>query len=255
MSAALVAVVVLACTFGGALLGKLLRSILPGDHLGADSQETVKLTMGLVGAMTALVLGLVTASAKTAYDEVDAAVKHTAVNLLTLDRALARLGPGADEVRIVLKHAVERRVDEIWPEGRTGAGRSDAPLLMPSESSEGLAGRIGALPSIDDAHRELRTRAVELAERLLEQRWLVVSQTEAPVPTAFLVILVFWLAASFGSYGLFAPSNGTVTGVLFLGSVSVAAALFLVLELGTPFEGGVKISGDPMRRAIELMAR
>jgi len=96
---------------------------------------------------------------------------------------------------------------------------------------------------------------VELAERLLEQRWLVVSQTESPVPTAFLVILVFWLTVAFGSYGRFAPVNGTVTVVLFLGSVSVAAALFLVLELGSPFDGGVKVSGEPMRRAIVLLAR
>jgi Protein of unknown function (DUF4239) len=255
MPATLVAFIVLACTFGGALFGMLLRRILPENHLGTDSKETVQLTMGLVGSMTALVLGLVTASAKTSYDEVDAAVKQTAVNLLSLDRVLARYGPDAGDLRNVLKRAVEGRVDQIWPEGRAGVERNDVRLLAPSGSSEGLADRIAMLTPNNDVQRALQSRAVELAERLLEQRWLVVSQTQAPVPTAFLVILVFWLTAAFGSYGLFAPSNGTVTGALFLGSLSVAAALFLVLELGTPFEGGVKVSGDPMRRAIDLMAK
>ena len=255
MSATLVALIVLTCTFGGALLGMLLRRILPDDHLAADSKETVKLTMGLVGSMTALVLGLVTASAKTSYDEVDATVKQAAVNLLTLDRVLARYGPEAGELRAGLRHALEARVDQIWPESRVGAGGEVGHLSAPSQSNEGLADRIAALTANTDAQRAMQARAVELAERLLEQRWLVVSQTQAPVPTAFLVILVFWLTASFGSFGLFAPSNGTVTGVLFLGSLSVAAALFLVLELGTPFDGGVKVLGDPMRRAIELMAK
>lgn len=255
MSATLIAFVVLACTFGGAMAGMLLRRVLPEEHFGADSKDTVKITMGLVGSMTALVLGLVTASAKSSYDEVDAGVKQVAVNLLTLDRVLARYGPQAQELRIGLKLSIEGRVDEIWPESAVGAGLADGPLKPPSLTNEGLAERIAALTPNTDAQRALQSRAMELGERLLEQRWLMVSQTNTPVPTAFLVIIVFWLTAAFGSYGLFAPVNGTVTASLFLGSASVAAALFLVLELGTPFEGEVKVSGEPMRRAIEWVGK
>jgi Protein of unknown function (DUF4239) len=255
MSATLVAFIVLACTFGGALLGMLLSRMLPDDHLGKASKETVTLTMGLVGSMTALVLGLVTASAKSSYDEVDAAVKKTAVDFLTLDRVLARYGPETGDLRAGLKHAVEGRVDQIWPKSGDRAGRADDRVRPPSQLNEGFADRIAALSPVTDSQRALQSRAVELAERLLEQRWLMVSQTEAPVPTAFLVILVFWLTVAFGSYGLFAPLNGTVAVALFLGAVSVAAALFLVLELGSPFDGGVKVSGEPMHRAIVLLAR
>jgi len=255
MSATLIAFIVLVCTFGGALSGMLLRRVLPDDHFCTDSRDTVKITIGLVGSMTALVLGLVTASAKSSYDEVDAAVKQTAVNLLSLDRLLARYGSDASAMRTGLKTAIEGRVEEIWPEGVVGGRRADGRLKAPSQSQEGLADQIAALTPNNDTQRALQSRAVEMAERLLEQRWLVVSQTQAPVPTAFLVIVVFWLTVAFGSYGLHAPVNGTTTATLFLGSVSVAAALFLVLELGTPFEGAVKISGEPIRRAAELMAR
>ena len=255
MSATLIAFIVLVCTFGGALSGMLLRRVLPDDHFCTASRDTVKITIGLVGSMTALVLGLVTASAKSSYDEVDAAVKQTAVNLLSLDRLLARYGSDASAMRTGLKTAIEGRVEEIWPEGVVGGRRADGRLKAPSQSQEGLADQIAALTPNNDTQRALQSRAVEMAERLLEQRWLVVSQTQAPVPTAFLVIVVFWLTVAFGSYGLHAPVNGTTTATLFLGSVSVAAALFLVLELGTPFEGAVKISGEPIRRAAELMAR
>jgi len=255
MSANLIALIVVVCTFGGALSGMLLRRVLPDHHFCTDSKDTVKITIGLVGSMTALVLGLVTASAKSSYDEVDAAVKQTAVNLLSLDRLLARYGSDASEIRTVLKSAIEGRVDEIWPELVVGGGRATGRLKAPWQSHEGLADRIAALTPNSDAQRALQSRALDVAERLLEQRWLVVSQTQAPVPAAFLVIVVFWLTVAFGSYGMYAPANGTTTAALFLGSVSVAAALFLVLELGTPFEGEVKISGEPIRRAAELMAK
>ena len=48
----------------------------------------------------------------------------------------------------------------------------------------------------------------------------------------FLVVLVFWLAMLFTSFGLFAPSNATVVGVLLVCALSVAGAIFLVLGNG-----------------------
>jgi hypothetical protein len=65
----------------------------------------------------------------------------------------------------------------------------------------------------------------------------------------FLMILLFWLTLTFASFGLFAPRNATVVAVLFLCSLSVAAAVFLILEMDKPFEGLIKVSSDPMRYA------
>jgi hypothetical protein len=60
--------IIFACVFGGALLGVYLRGVLPEEHLSGDSKDTVRLGMGLVGTMAALVLGLLVASAKNFYD-------------------------------------------------------------------------------------------------------------------------------------------------------------------------------------------
>jgi hypothetical protein len=59
--------IVFACIFAAALLGMLLRSVLPEQHLSADSKDTVRLGMGLIATMAALVLGLLVASAKSFY--------------------------------------------------------------------------------------------------------------------------------------------------------------------------------------------
>jgi fluoride ion exporter CrcB/FEX len=63
-----ISVIVLACVFGGALLGALLRVMLPEHHLSAESKDVVKLAMGLIATMSALVLGLLIASAKSSFD-------------------------------------------------------------------------------------------------------------------------------------------------------------------------------------------
>ena len=71
----------------------------------------------------------------------------------------------------------------------------------------------------------------------------------------FLVVLIFWLAMIFASFGLFAPPNSTVVAVLFVCALSVAGAIFLVLELDRPFEGLLRISDEPVRNALARLGQ
>jgi fluoride ion exporter CrcB/FEX len=68
MSVTAIRLMVFACVFGGALFGMFLRALLPEHQLSADTKDTVRLGMGLIGTMSALVLGLLIASAKGFYD-------------------------------------------------------------------------------------------------------------------------------------------------------------------------------------------
>ena len=90
-----VAAIVFAFVYGGALLGMLIRSFLPADHLSSESKDVVKLGTGLIATMAALVLGLLTASAKGSFDAQTAAVKQAAAEIIILDRTLAEYGPQA----------------------------------------------------------------------------------------------------------------------------------------------------------------
>jgi hypothetical protein len=63
------------CAFGGAILGNYIRSIIPPSHLSKESQDVMKLGMGLVATMTALLLGLVTAAARSSFDSQDAMIR------------------------------------------------------------------------------------------------------------------------------------------------------------------------------------
>ena len=88
-----------------------------------------------------------------------------------------------------------------------------------------------------------------------ETRWLMYEQGNVPLPRPLLVVVVFWLTIVFISFGLHAPRNPTVVGVLFLCAVSVSGAIFLILELYTPFSGWIQISGAPMRDALAQLGR
>jgi len=249
MNPTTVGIIVFVCTFGGALLGMWLRAVLPEHHLDPDSKDTVKIGIGLVATMTALVLGLVTASAKSSFDAVDTAVKQTAIQVLTLDRVLARYGSETDEIRKGLKHAIGARIDMIWPQGSSKHADLDPMGSGVGSGVEGLAEAIRGLKPRDDSQRALQPRALDLSETILQARWIVLASTETSVPAPFLVILLFWLTIIFASFGLFAPRNATVLVVLFVCALSVSSAVFLVLEMDAPFGGLLKVSADPLRFA------
>jgi hypothetical protein len=243
-----IGVLVFVCTFGGALLGIWLRSRLPEQHLANDTKDTVKVGIGLVATMTALVLGLVTASAKESFDGLDAAIKHAAAEVLTLDRALARYGPESAPVRQELQDALVLRVEAAWPKDAAVPSRFVAPEMM--ESGEKIVTMIRHLSPQNDDQRWLQSRALEKGESLLESRWSIFAGVGASVPLPFLVVLVFWLSITFTSFGLFAPKNATVITTFVVCAMSVAGAVFLILEMDGPFSGLLKVSPKPLLFAL-----
>lgn len=247
-----IGMLVFACTLGGVLAGMRLRDRLPGHHLSEDSKETVKLGIGLIATMTALVLGLVTASAKSAFDTLDAAVKQSASEAIALDRTLARYGPETGEIRAALQQALAHRVEMTWPEDPSRPAVLDPAQVV--KVVESIADRIRVLSPQNDLQRALQARAVDLSEVLLEVRWTGLGGGSS-IPPLFLAVLLLWLTIIFVSFGLFAPQNGTVVGMLVVCALSVAAAIFLIYEMDGAFDGWLAVSGDPLRFALAHMNR
>jgi hypothetical protein len=235
---------VFVCTFGGALFGMWLRGILPEHHLDGDSKDTVVICIGLVASMTALILGLVTASAKSSFDDVDAAMKKNAIEILTVDRMLARYGPETGEIRAGLKQLVQERIDMIWPQDASRPAMLDPMSSNAMSEAKDLTNAIRALEPRNDTQKELKTRALDLVEDLLQSRWLMILSSGNSVPVPFLVISICWLTIIFESFGLFAPRHATVLVVFFVCALSVGSVVYLILEMGTPFDGLLKVPAD-----------
>jgi hypothetical protein len=249
MSSIEIAGITFVCVFGAALLGMSLRTVVPEHHLSDKSQNSVTLGMGLIATMAALVLGLLTGSAKSSFDTQDGEIKEMSANLLLLDRSLAHYGPETKDIRDQIRRAVEYRLAVTWPEN-SRAARVDTSENDPT--AEGIEDRIRALSPQNDVQRGLQSRALQITGELLRTRWLMVGQQAGnAIQTPLLVVLGFWLAALFGSFGLFAPRNATVIAVLCVSALSVSGAILLILELNQPFQQGlVKVSSAPLRYTL-----
>ena len=251
MNEAETSLIVFACVFGGAILGMVLRAYLPEHHLTSDTESVVKLGMGLIATMAALVLSLLVASTKTSYDAQREELSQLSSNVVMLDRVLAHYGPEAQPVRERLRQGVAKAIDRIWSENGADAGQPPAT----SRPSADLLDKIHELTPKDDYQRSLQTQAANLAFDLGRTRWLMRSQESSSIPVAFLAILVFWLAILFASFSLFARPNPTIVAVLLVCALSVSAAIYLILELDHPFSGLIAISSDPLKNALARLGK
>ena len=252
------AVVTFVCTFSAALLGIFIRTALPPTHVSKESQDVVRLGMGLVATMTALLLGLVTAAAKGSFDSQDLAIKNTAAGILTLDRLLARYGPETQPTRDLLRRTVAARIETMWPSGKSTDTRSplndSASVAKAGQAAEEIETEILQLLPRTDAQRWYKSEALKLTSEVMRTRWRLLSAGGA-VPKQFLIVVIFWLSMTFASFGLGAPRNATVVTVFVISTLSVAAAVFLIFELDAPFEGLIRISSAPMRFALANLGR
>jgi Protein of unknown function (DUF4239) len=243
MNSIAIRLIVLACVFGAALIGMFLRAVLPEQHLSADSKDTVRLGIGVISTMAALVLGLLVASAKNFYDAQSSELTQMSANVILLDRVLAHYGPEAKEARDLLRGAVARTLNLIW--------HQDHSEMVPTATGgEVLYDKIQALSPKNDAQHALQAQASSMAIDLGKLRWLMFEQGSTSISLPLLWMLVFWLVIVFTSFGLFAPTNPTVIATLFLCALSVSGAIFLILEMYTPFEGLMQISSAPLRNAL-----
>jgi len=237
-------------TLGAALIATVVRTLLPPTHMSHESQDIVRLGMGLVASMTALLLGLVTAAAKGSFDAQDAGMRSAAAGIVTLDRHLARYGPEAAPIRESLRDAVAARIESIWP--ASGAGHGLGSLQGPTPA-EKIEDQILALAPANDTQRWFKSEALGLCEQVLRTRTTMIGNAAGSVPLPFLMVVIFWLMMTFASFGLYAPRNATVVAVLVIASISVAAAVYLILELDDPFTGVIRISSGPMRSALAAL--
>jgi Protein of unknown function (DUF4239) len=252
VTALTVAIIVFVCTLAGAMLGIFISSRLPKHHRETESKSAVQLVMGLIASVAALVLGLLISSTHSSFDAQQAEVRHLAVHLFELDRALMRLGPEAGDARHLLRVIVETDAKRIWPDPKASVA-SFQPLHAQLEG-ERLQERIANLSPKTDAQRIDQTRAVQLAQTVGETRLLLGEQERGSLSWPFLVVLIFWLAVLFAGFGLFVRFNATVFVALFIGALSVAGAIFLILEMNQPYSGMMQISDAPIRDVLSQMA-
>jgi hypothetical protein len=247
----LTAILVFVFVFAGALGGILLRRILPERHLQDDSREIIKLALGLVGTMVALILSLLIGSSKAFYDAQSAELTQISAQVVVLDRLLAHFGPEAKNARSMLRSAVEGLLDRSRSSEPIGVSQIDPA----ASGSEPLYEAIQDLTPQNESQRMTQTQAITIMTGVGQTRMLMYEQTRIQLPRVFLVILVFWLSMIFAGFGLLTSANGTSIASLLVAALSVAFAVFLILEMSNPYRGFIQVPIAPLESALVQLGR
>jgi hypothetical protein len=207
---------------------------------------------GLIATLSALVLGLLIASAQGALQTQSNQIKQMTANVILLDNMLARSGADAHPVRALLRSGVRSLVDRIWHE-QDGASTKAAPFEATAQADIFFDNLLKLTPH-NDVERITQPKAMQLGIDLAQTRVLF-AQSSYSIPKPFEGALVFWLSAIFVSFGLFARPNLLNVTALFVCALSASTAIFLIVELSHPFTGLMSISGEPLLNALAPLGR
>jgi hypothetical protein len=250
MSTVIVSLLVAFIIFCGGVAGLYLHRVVPPSHLTRETQDVIRLGIGMISVLSSLVLGLLIATAKGSYDISDQAVRHYAAELALLNETLRDYGGASSVPRDLLRKYTEGLLADIWPTNGSVPHVSDqrTGLLM-----EHVREQVRALAPVDDGQKWLKDQALAINVNLLRERWLLIGQQERSGSPIVLVILVSWITIIFMSFGLNAPRNATVGAAFLICSVAIGGSIFLILEMDRPLDGLMQISSLPLRNVLAQM--
>jgi hypothetical protein len=248
-----IAVITVTFLCSGAFFGSLLRDRLPDYQVRDDSRDLVKTASAMIATLVALVIGLLVSSAKSSFDQASEGVTQVGTKVILLDRTLRRYGPEATPIRARMREVVQATVEQLWPSG--GRPKEGMAAVERGTGMYDVQDMIERLAPTDEVHGAVRTQALQACNDLLQSRWLAIERAQTALPTPLLVLLIFWLTVLFTSLGLLAPRNPTTASCLFVCAVSMAGALFVLMEMNRPFEGIIQVSPAPLVKALSVVGR
>jgi len=236
--------------FGCAIFGTYLKDLVPEQHLQDDSKHLIEISLGVIGTVAGLVLGLLVATSFGTFQAQRNAVITMAAKIALLDRGLAYYGPEAAPARQELKMTTARIIRDTWSTGQTSA-------LDPTAAGGGarLYGFVQSLNAATDTQKSIKGTALGLVVDVAQQRWLMYAQQAAGVSVALIGLLTFWFAITFLAFGLMTVRNPTTITALALCALAIAGALYLIEQLSTPFSGAITVSDAPLRIVYSHLAQ
>jgi hypothetical protein len=248
-----------------AFFGAWVQTLLPTHHRSRDTVDSVRLVMSMLLMLSALVLGLLTSSAKARHDDQVANLEKYSVDLIELDQRLRQYGPDACEIRARLRAYTAAAIADTWPNEPLPTGTYPRPGDLGQTAGvesytlgDRLAGvdrMIEELAPTDPFHQQTAERLRARVADNLQQRWRLIESAHSTISWPFLTVLIFWLVIIFAIFGLSSPRNALVYVVVILCAVSVSSSLYLIQEFDAPQTGLLQVPSQSLRDALSHMDR
>lgn len=227
--------------------GLYLRYKLPDSHLSGDSKDVIRLATALIGTMAAVVVALLFASTRSSYEATNSHVARLTAGVVELDQLLKEYGgPESHELRHALRSDVGSMIAAIW--------RDDAPvtgtLLRPVTQEDTVLYKLRQLDPKTPVQTAIKTRALAVSNDIEQTRLTLLSQPADTLSRPFIAVLVLWLCFIFASFSMSSKANPTLVIVLLVCGFTASTAIYLILELGQPFDGLLQLSNGALRHAL-----
>ena len=241
--------------FAGGAVGLVLERLLPDHFTTGGPRDMIGAVVGLLTLLSALVLGLLIWTAFGVYSAQNLAIQTLAVKVLQLDLALADYGPEASGGRALLRQELAKTIDAVW-----NANLSDSQF-----AADNLAGAIGILRRQDgllkslDPSNDRQTQALAAARQTIDSigqsRLQMSFALSGAVSYPLVYVVVGWGVALFCGFGLMSKGNAMSVVALVFGALAVASAMYLILDLSSPYSGLFRASPAPLQQVLAQMGQ
>jgi hypothetical protein len=255
MSSDKFALLVAVAMFAAGLIGLFLQRVLPEQHTTGGSRDLIAAVVGLLTLLCALVTGLLIWTAYGVYSGQNTQIQSLASKVMQLDLALSDYGPEANPARAQLRDALGKTIDQVWSANESDSNFAAETFASALQTMRAREKVLQGLHPSNDEQKQALAAATSAADTLSQARMQMAFALTAPISYPLLLIVVGWVVCLFCGFGL--TSRGTVTSVVALavGSIAVASAVLLILELSTPYSGLFRASSAPLEQALAVMGK
>ena len=255
MSSDKFAFLVAVAMFAAGLIGLFLQRVLPEQHTTGGSRDLIAAVVGLLTLLCALVTGLLIWTAYGVYSGQNTQIQSLASKVMQLDLALSDYGPEANPARAQLRDALGKTIDQVWSANESDSNFAAETFASALQTMRAREKVLQGLHPSNDEQKQALAAATSAADTLSQARMQMAFALTAPISYPLLLIVVGWVVCLFCGFGL--TSRGTVTSVIALavGSIAVASAVLLILELSTPYSGLFRASSAPLEQALAVMGK
>ncbi len=247
-------------------IGMFVRARLSERHNNRETIELVGLAITMLVTFAALVMSLLIYSVKGAFDQANTDMATFAGRIVELDQCFRNYGPPTEDARVLLRSYTATVIATTWPEQPKPPGSNYAIGALPISPGAMESQKLGAIINaigldIRRLHpgtgiqNGLGVTCLADFENFDQARWTINEEARSTISMPFFVVLVFWLMVIFVCFGLNAPRTTFVFMTIALCALSISSAVFVMLDMDTPFSGTIIVSSQPMRNAYADITR
>jgi hypothetical protein len=255
MSPEKLAVAVGLVIFAGGVIGLILQRILPETSTTGGPRDMIGAVVGLLTLLSALVMGLLIWTAYGVYSGQNLAIQTLAAKFLQYDLALADYGPEARDLRLQARQTLASTIEQVW-----NANESDNEFAAHNFAAaiKSLRNRDEALDKLTpstDQQKEALSAAKAVDDSIGQSRLQMSFALTSAVSYPLILIVVGWVTILFCGFGLMSKGHTMSIVCVVVGAVAVASAVYMILDLSSPYSGLLRTSSEPLQEVLALMGK